>query len=341
MFSEISTATREIDVRQLDGWLPVDAVIRNDRPGLLWVDMRDVSLDEPFFADTVARRVQELPPHSQLFTDFDALLQFEKIYGRATPAGLIFHSSRCGSTAIANALKTLDNALVLSEPYIVDKLIARLFTDTRDSHTKELLYSILIRASVGALGQHANAKRFFLKFSATSGLQLPRLQKTWPTVPWVLIYRDPLEVMVSNFRERPTWLDHQANVRMASELIQADEAETRNMSSEEFCARVLGRLFETVSKNLRQSSKLINYSQLSPATILRLANHFGVSPDEQERQNIEASLRFYSKDKSASRLFAADSIDKQSAASQTMIEAVVKWTQAPYEQLESLRNQEC
>ena len=33
---------------QLKGWLPVDAVVVDGRPGLWWMDMSDVSLTEPF-----------------------------------------------------------------------------------------------------------------------------------------------------------------------------------------------------------------------------------------------------------------------------------------------------
>ena len=39
----------------LSGWLPVDAVVVDGRPGLWWMEMSGVSLAEPFFQQTVER----------------------------------------------------------------------------------------------------------------------------------------------------------------------------------------------------------------------------------------------------------------------------------------------
>jgi hypothetical protein len=330
-------AATVLDVSRLEGWLPVDADVRDGRPGVLWVDMRGVSFDEPFFADTVARRTAESLPGSGLFTELDTLLQFEKTYPGRRPTGLIFHASRCGSTAVANALKSLHNTVVLSEPYIVDKLIGRLFTDVDNNRTKELLYSVFIRAAVGILGQHdGHQGNFAVKFSATSGLQISRLLKIWQNVPWAFIYRDPLEIAVSNLRDPPIWLDHLGDTRMAAALIETDESEVRRLSTEEFCARVIGRLFQTVSENLSRYGRLLNYRDLSPQSVVELANFFSINTENVE-QVIETSLRFYSKEKRTQRLFAEDSNEKRSAASAELRNAVNKWTVEPYERLERLQ----
>ena len=48
----------------LKGWLPVDAVVVEGRPGLWWMEMSGVSLTEPFFKQTVERAKNR----NQLFT---------------------------------------------------------------------------------------------------------------------------------------------------------------------------------------------------------------------------------------------------------------------------------
>jgi hypothetical protein len=39
----------------LRGWMPVDAVVVDGRPGLAWMNMAGVDLAEPFFQQTVDR----------------------------------------------------------------------------------------------------------------------------------------------------------------------------------------------------------------------------------------------------------------------------------------------
>ena len=82
---------------RITGFLPVDAVVVNGRPGLLWLDMTGVTLTEPFFQQTVERAKTE-NNRRELFTEFDVVLQVEKVLDSVPPTGFIFHSSRCGST---------------------------------------------------------------------------------------------------------------------------------------------------------------------------------------------------------------------------------------------------
>jgi hypothetical protein len=324
------------DAHRLEGWLPIDAVVRHGNPGLLWLDMRGVGFEEPFFADTVSRRVSEIVPSSEVFTDFDALLQIESEHTLAPPRGLIFHASRCGSTAIANALKALDQTSVFSEPYAVDKLIGRLFTDIQD-HRKELLYSVLIRAAVGVLGQHNGAVDYFVKFSAASGFQLERLRKIWPDVPWVFVYRDPVEIMVSNLRDLPSWLNHHQDERIAALLAGLEENELGSLSSEEFSARVLGRLFQVVTENLSGNGLLLNYREFSEQRVIDVIKFFGLEVSPGERNRIAASLGKYAKDETRQRAFVNDSETKQSAASDEVRLASTTWANDAYQRLEELR----
>src|SRR3982750_4364674 len=135
------------------GWLPVDAVVVDGRPGLWWMDMSGVSLTEPFFQQTVERAKTDGPHRGGLFTEFDVLLQLEKHLNSVCPTGFIFHSSRCGSTLLANACRAVSNSIVLSEANAIDKLIARFITDAAEGGFKESLYSVFLRIVVRALGQ--------------------------------------------------------------------------------------------------------------------------------------------------------------------------------------------
>ena len=120
----------------LKGWLPVDAVVVDGRPGLWWMQMSGVSLVEPFFQQTVERARRE--GREERFTEFDVLLQLEKQLESVEPTGFIFLSSRCGSTLVANACRAVSGSIVLSEANAIDKQIARFITDA-DNSVKESL----------------------------------------------------------------------------------------------------------------------------------------------------------------------------------------------------------
>src|SRR5689334_16791959 len=155
------------------------------------MEMAEVSLDEPFFQQTVERVKKQ--KRGERFTEFDVLLQLEKSLESVPPTGFIFHSSRCGSTLVANACRSIANSIVLSEANAIDKLMARFFTDAADGGVKESLYSVFLRGVVHAFGQRRNGgeQHLFIKFACTSFAQIERIKRIWPRVPWVFLYRDP------------------------------------------------------------------------------------------------------------------------------------------------------
>jgi hypothetical protein len=44
------------------------------------------------------------------------MFRFSALFPRIQPTGFIFHISRCGSTLLANALKTANQVLVVAAP---------------------------------------------------------------------------------------------------------------------------------------------------------------------------------------------------------------------------------
>src|SRR5688572_23664018 len=172
------------------------------------MEMSGVSLAEPFFQQTIERAKANGQSRGELFTEFDALLQLEQSFDSVEPTGFIFHSSRCGSTLVANACRAITNSIVLSEANAIDKLIARFITDAPDGSVKESMYSVFLRSVVHALGQRRNGseQHLFVKFACCSFAQIERVKRIWPRVPWVFLYRDPVETIVSNVSSVPPWL---------------------------------------------------------------------------------------------------------------------------------------
>src|SRR5829696_4836760 len=172
------------------------------------MEMSGVSLTEPFFQQTVERAKANGKNRGELFTEFDALLQVEQSLDSVEPTGFIFHSSRCGSTLVANACRAINGSIVLSEANPIEKLVARFITDVAEDGVKESLYSVFLRGLVHALGQRrtGNEQHLFVKFACCSFAQIERIRRIWPQVPWIFLYRDPVEIIVSNLSNVPPWL---------------------------------------------------------------------------------------------------------------------------------------
>ena len=324
----------------LKGWLPVDAVVVDGRPGLWWMEMVDVSLSEPFFQQTVDRAKTDGTKRAERFTEFDVLLQFEKELDSVPPTGFIFHSSRCGSTLVANACRAIDNSIVLSEANAIDKLIARFFTDAANDSVKSSLYSVFIRGLVHALGQRrrGSEKHLFIKFACTSFAQLERINSIWPDVPWLFLYRDPIETIVSNVNDPPTWLTDD-DWRVLASITGATPDEVAKMTIAERCARSIGSFYSHACDLANDQSLLLNYNQLSVPVISDVLKFFKISPSSQELDAIARASGFYAKEISGTRPFVADADAKQKLASDLIRELAVRWSEEPYQRLEQKRQQ--
>jgi hypothetical protein len=318
----------------LKGWLPVDAVVVDGRPGLWWMEMADVSLDEPFFQQTIDRVKQD--KRGELFTEFDVLLQLEKVLESVPPTGFIFHSSRCGSTLIANACRAISNSIVLSEAPAIDKLIARFFTDA--DGIKDSLYSVFLRGIVHALGQRrsGNEQHLFIKFACTSFAQIERITRIWPHVPWLFLYRDPIETIVSNVNNPPSWLLDD-DWRVLASITGVSPSEVAAMSLEERCARSIGSFYSRAVALANDKSMLLNYNQLSVPVISSVLKFFNVSPSTQELEAITRTSGIYSKEVTRTRSFEADADAKQKLASNLVREMAARWSNEPYQRLEQKR----
>ncbi len=320
-------------IEHLKSWLPVDAVISNGRPGIEWLDMTGVTLTEPFFHQTVARVRKERVSSLPRITDFDELIRLEKVSDSLSPSGFIFHSSRCGSTLVANSCRALEGALVVAEPPVLDKLISRFFTDRDEDGTKELFYSVLLKCAVSALGQRrlGNERHYFIKFATASILQFHRIRRIWPTVPALFLYRDPVEVIVSNLQNIPEWMTIESNPKTSAAIVDVSEEDLTSLCPEEFCARALGRFYSAAASAQDENSLLCNYDKLSADTLLRLMRFFRVPISQEEADRIRQDASLYSKD--SSRTFRTDSDVKRANASERVTELAKQWALLPYQHL--------
>lgn len=315
----------------MHGWLPIRAWPRDGEWRIDWCWFGEQRLIQPFYRDEVDLALRL--PFNQAFrrdTPLATLLDWQAASPGLPPSAFIFHASRCGSTLLAQMLARLDSHIVLSEPLPLDQMLrAHYASPLRDAEQHAA-----IGAMLSALGQRRgdSASRLVIKLDAWNLYELPLLRRCLPGTPWLFLYRDPLEIAASHLQQ--PGMHMVPGLIGESPLNLADEAPTPR---EEFIARRLGRLLQKAGELHRQyGGLLLNYSELPMALGGRLRAMFGLDAG-QVAMALEGSGQNAKRPEQA---FAADAQRKRDGASAPLHEAVRRWAEAPYQDLEALRSQQ-
>ena len=310
------------------GWLPVEVGQDHRGYAVRWAWFGDHRLADAFYESEV-RRALSLP-FNRLFnfqTGLGELIAWAEKLRPLEPSGFIFHMSRCGSTLAAQMLAASPANVVVSEAAPIDAAIAIARGNAG------LDGPALLKAMVGAFGQKRDprAERFFIKLDCWHTLALPLFRAAFPNTPWVFMCRDPVEVMVSQMRQRGSQMVPQF---VPPSLYGIDLPS--GVPDEDYCARVLASVCEGALRGHANSAGLmVNYSEMPDALFSRVLPHFGVTPDEAERAAMAGAARFDAK--TVGLDFRPDADEKRRAASDKVRRATNDHLDAPYAKLEALR----
>ncbi|MEA2993188.1 MAG: hypothetical protein QOD40_2108 [Alphaproteobacteria bacterium] len=315
-----------------EGWLPVRTSWHGNQLYVHWTHFGDRPLREPFFESSVQQRL--FKPFNKLFryfTPIERLGEWLDAHPPLPPSGFIFHMSRCGSTLVSQMLAALGQNVVVSEASPIDAVVqaSHLRPDmTQDQH------ALWLRWMIGAFGQprRGGEKHFFVKLDCWHALALPLFRRAFPTVPWVFLYRDPVEVLVSQLQMPGAQMI--PGVVGPNLLDLPPSADIRQ--PEEYYACFLGSICEAVLQHHDGGAGLlVNYRQLPSALWKTILPHFAVScSDLDQAAMTEAAQRDA---KAPSFEFAADSEAKQQAATEAARSAADRWLGESYRRLEALR----
>jgi hypothetical protein len=319
------------------GWLPVAASWRGDTMWMDWSFFGDQPLREPFFDDSVQRAL--LTPFNRLFryqTPIERLPVWLQANRHLQPDGFIFHMSRCGSTLVSQMLGALPGAIAISEAGPIDTVVSarRINPDLgEDDQVRWLQWMI------SAFGQarRGDERLFVVKLDCWHTRDLALFRRAFPTVPWIFLYRDPIEVLVSHRR--------QPGMQMLPQLVSADrfglDPDLSWQAPAEYQARVLAAICEPMCEPVARHETpdggglLINYRQLPQAMSSLIMPHFGIATDAQEQTVLtEAGSR---NAKMPGAAFANDSAGKQQDATATVRDLADRWLGELYRQLEAKR----
>lgn len=314
-------------------WVPFGVNWRTGVPVVAWCYMGNERFSRSFFDDSIQFVLND--PFNLLLvhqTPFERLGElYERVRG-PQPTGFIFHMSRCGSTLVSQMLASVEKNIVISEALPIDAVIRANVFDPRISADQRVTW---FRWIVNALGQQRNEaeRHYFIKFDSWSTLDMAFIQRAYPDVPWIFLYRDPIEVIVSQMRQRGSQMVPGAIGKTLPDLELADAFK---MPPEEYCARVLAR-FCQIALDHAGSNKamLVNYTQLPEAALTDILRHFNVEYTADELETMRKASGFDAK--SPSMPFAPDSEQKRNESTGAARQAAIDLVDELYQKLEAER----
>jgi len=312
-------------------WLPIQVVPAANGLQIDWAYFGNRRLIEPFFEDSIRHALRT--PLARMVRYRTSLHDF---IGRADaefslkPSGFIFHMSRCGSTLVAQMLAALPENIVISEAAPIDTIVqlGRAVPGAANDQQAKALATM-----VAAFGRRRGGgeRRYFIKLDSWHTLSLPLFRRAFPNVPWVFLYRDPIEVLVSQMRQSGTQMVPEFMHPSLYGIESYDPTQT-----EDYYARVLRAVCQAVLDDFGEGGGLVvNYRDLPEALFTQILPHFGVAFDAREGETMRAVA---SQDaKAPGSQFTGDSDSKQREATPAIHAAAGRHLDGVYRALEALR----
>ncbi|MDB5709330.1 MAG: aspartyl/asparaginyl beta-hydroxylase [Sphingomonas bacterium] len=310
-------------------WLPTAIVPTPQGAAISWTHFAGAPLQESFF-ESSARTAGCLPINRLLTkrSTLQSLIDAPVPDDALMPDGFIFHMSRCGSTLAAQMIAALPGSIVASEAAPIDgavQLNHQIPGLPLDIHVR------VLRAVVAALGRDraGDGRRYVIKLDAWHIKALPLFRAAFPDTPWVFMYRDPLEVMVSQKRQA-------GMMAVPGEIQQDTFAANSEDSVLAHGANVLGQICRAAVDGMASGGGiLINYNEMPDAVAERMLPHFGMAIDAADQAAMQDATR--QDVKSKERKFVPDGADKRAEATPEVLAVVEQYMAAPYAELEALR----
>ncbi len=315
----------------LEGWLPAWVAWRGGEPRIQWTLMRGQRLTEPFYRQTL--EAQMMQPFHAVFrreTSMEELEAWTAEHPGVPLKGLIFHMSRCGSTLMSRMLAAVERNVVVSEPDVIDAMVR---ADSRATGLARETQVRWLRAMAAALGQQrvGGEDGFYLKLDAWHVRDMELFAQAFSGVPWVFLYRSPLEVLVSNVRNPGVGTLGMQGFEMQ---LRAESGDWAGENAEYYWARILAAICEGgLSATERFGGKLVNYSELPGAMVGRLREFFGCREEDVATMMRVAGMHA----KRPGRAFTADAERKRDEATELERELCREWLEPLYARLEMVR----
>lgn len=318
----------DLKIEHLQNWSPARIDVSSGEYEVDWIYLGDKRFTEPFHDNTLESLLRN--PFNLLFRHRTPIACLGELYDGSAgvrPTGFIFHVSRCGSTLVSQMLAALPRNIVISEASVIDKVI-------RADASEETRVTWL-RWLINALGQRrfTEERDLYIKFDSWAVLDLPLIERAFPGVPWIFMYRNPVEVIVSNLRQPgaqmiPGVIDRIHPGLSLIDLVQFSTEERYARTIASFCAAALEN-----AENPR--GRFINYNQLPSAVTAEIGSHFGISFSDEDIATMQNSSKRDAK--APYQSFTPDGEAKRNEASNEVMFYAEQLVEPLYRELERIR----
>ncbi len=260
-----------------------------------------------------------------------------------------FHESRCGSTLVANAMIAMDPVKhrTYSESAPPASVLRNICGDNFSICSEEQA-AIILRDTIYMMSRTDDPleERVFFKFQSVTSKSINVFQMAFPDVPWMYVYRDPVQVMMSHVKDDPK-LKHAVCTRSMHGRPQADlmgiakrhGRHLQDFERVEYCAAHLATLTESAVANLNDMAIPVNYDKL-PDMLWKsiMPKIFGRPLTQKEIDRMEEVSHDYSKGRGKmAGEFHGDSKQKEKAASEEVRMAAKAFLQESYDKLNNFQ----
>lgn len=266
------------------------------------------------------------------------------------PAGFVFHESRCGSTLVANSLAAVNPEM--NRVYSESQPALAALTSCGEDYTRcsKSHAAQLFRDVVYMMGRTDDPKerRLFFKIQSAGSKNIGVMQEAFPDAPWIYVYREPVQVMMSHLPHANTKMAvclrsrHQPPRAVRNLIKESDRsAKAEDLTTEEYCAAHLASLCTAAYKEYSNNPKMgrfVNYVDL-PHVLLDsiFPHHFNIDVGPGEEERVNSVCKVYSKSRKAGQTWEEDSKKKDDNASPEIRSASFKYLEGVYHQMEETK----
>ena len=298
---------------------------------LSWLNFSGRKLCRPFFRQDVSEQLAQVGLDNLKGAElFDSLAHMAAVGRYHHPNGFIFHASHCGSTLTVQLLRAISGAVVVSEPEVVNQVLGM---STKMGHEISIKCLRMLLPILCATASGKTYPRYsFVKFTSWNILFLRLLREAFPAVPWIFLFRDPVEIMVSlvpKLKRRPDFPRLRA---IDLEISRLGYPPRNSQQVENNAAKLIDIYFRSALEMADQASALVNYPDIKECFPSIARWGFSVPLDKKTLHDIKKA-GFYDAKNPDKGVFVSDALNKQLMASDDIRAAVKRWVDVRYEQL--------
>lgn len=184
----------QLQLSTLGKWIPYKLAGSNYETFCEWLYTGEKAFNE-LVSGTTINNFKALPENNVFqknITSLSRMLDWARKAEVTEPAAFIFHVSRCGSTMVARMLAACEENTVFSEVPFFDDILRILHVQKYEDGN--LLKEVI---KLYSLPKNSTAKKVFIKTDSWHIMYYAEIRKMFPQVPFILLYRNPAEVVRS------------------------------------------------------------------------------------------------------------------------------------------------